>query len=180
VTDGEGQLVPVEFFLSQLNPPTSSATADKPHIGASLRWAIAADPEKIPRLEVQVLPAAPAFIQKKFFSGDNAVSMLLGSFPLNADMFDGSQTQGLVPIFFSATPQEALHHLNSHLDTTKEIIASINSKLLIMEHLSMEAAVAYISAKKGRMAKGVPAFPLPPATRKRGRPANSGISGSGT
>ena len=180
MTDGEGQLVPVEFFLSQLNPPTSSATADKPHIGASLRWAIAADPEKIPGLEVQVLPAAPAFIQKKFFSGDNAVSMLLGSFPLNADMFDGSQTQGLVPIFFSATLQEASHHLNSHLDTTKEIIASINSKLLIMEHLSMEAAVAYITAKKGRMAKGVPAFPLPPATRKRGRPTNSGISGSGT
>ncbi len=180
VTDGEGQLVPVEYFLSQLNPPSSSGAVDKPHVGASLRWAVAADPEKQLRLEIQGLPAAPTFIQKKYFQGDNAVSVLLGSFPLNADMFDGSTAQGLVPIFFSAKPQEALHHLNSNLDATKEITSSINSRLLIMEHLSMEAASAYISAKKGRMAKGVPAFPAPTVSRKRGRPTNTGISGSGT
>jgi len=180
VTDGEGQLVPVEYFLSQLNPPSSSGATDKPHVGASIRWAVAADSEKSPRLEVQGLPAAPTFIQKKYFNGDNAVSVLLGAFPLNADMFDGSWAQGLVPIFFSAKPQEALHHLNGHPDTTKEIILSINSRLLIMEHLSMEAASAYITAKKGRMAKGMPAFPMPTVSRKRGRPTNSGISGSGT
>jgi hypothetical protein len=180
VTDGEGQLVPVEYFLSQLNPPSSSGATDKPHVGASLRWAVAADPEKLLRLEIQGLPAAPTFIQKKYFQGDNAVSILLGSFPLNADMFDGSTALGLVPIFFSAKPQEALHHLNNNPDATKEITTSINSRLLIMEHLSMDAASAYISAKKGRMAKGVPAFPAPTVSRKRGRPTNTGISGSGT
>jgi hypothetical protein len=95
-------------------------------------------------------------------------------------MFDGSMAQGLIPIFFSAKPQEALHHLNDHPDTTKEIISAANSKLLIMEHMTMDAASAYISAKKGRMAKGTPAFPPPTVSRKRGRPTNSGISGSGT
>jgi hypothetical protein len=180
VTDSEGQLVPVEFFLSQLNPPSSSSAADKAHVGASLRWAVAVDAQKSLRLEIQGLPAPPTFIQKKYFSGDNAVSVLLGCFPLNADMFDGSAAQGIVPIFFSENPQAALQHLNQNQDATKEIITSINSKLLIMEHLSMEAATAYITAKKGRMAKGAPAFPQPTVSRKRGRPANSGISGSGT
>jgi len=47
-------------------------------------------------------------------------------------MFDGSMAQGLVPIFFSAKPQEALHHLNDHPDTTKEIVSAVNSKLLII------------------------------------------------
>jgi hypothetical protein len=172
--------VPVEFFTSQLNPPSSSSATDKAHVGASLRWAVAADPQKALRLEVQGLPAPPTFIQKKYFNSDNAVSVLLGCFPLNADMFDGSVVQGIVPIFFSATPQEAMNHLNQNQDAMKEIITSINSKLLIMEHLSMEAATSYINAKKGRMAKGTPAFPPPTISRKRGRPTNSGISGSGT
>jgi hypothetical protein len=46
------------------------------------------DEEKAPRFVIQGLPTASSNINKKYFSGDNAVSVLLGSFPLNADFFD--------------------------------------------------------------------------------------------
>jgi hypothetical protein len=49
-----------------------------------------------------------------------------------------------------------------------------------MEHLTLEAAVAYLKARKMRAAKGSPVFPLPNTTRKRGRPAAQDISESGT
>ncbi len=49
-----------------------------------------------------------------------------------------------------------------------------------MEHMSLDEAAAHLQAKKGRMAKGAAAFPMPAISRKRGRPANSSISGSGT
>jgi len=180
VTDGEGQLVPREFVINQLNPASSSSASDSSPPGACMRWAIAMDEEKAPRFEIQSLPSASSNINKKYFSGDNAVSILLGSFPLNADLFDGSFASGFVPIFFSETPAAAQSFLNKNPDVAKEAIQAINSRLLHMEHLSMDEAVSYLQARRGRMAKGAAAFPLPSASRKRGRPANQGISGSGT
>ena len=180
VTDGEGQLVPREFIINQLNPASTSSTTDSSPPGACLRWAIAMDEEKAPRFEIQGLPTASSNINKKYFSGDNAVSVLLGSFPLNADFFDGSFASGFVPIFFSENPTAAQNFLNKNPDVAKEAIQAINSRMLHMEHLTMDEAVAYIQARRGRMAKGSAAFPLPAASRKRGRPTNQGISGSGT
>ncbi len=136
--------------------------------------------DKLPRFEMQGLPTAACNIQKKFFSSDNSVSVLLGAFDLNADIFDGTFAHGLVPIFFSANPMQAQAFLDRNPAATKEIITTVNSRLLHMEHLSLGEAVAYLQAKKGRMAKGTAAFPLPPTTRKRGRPASTSISGSGT
>jgi len=135
--------------------------------------------DKLPRFEMQGLPTGACNVQKKFFSSDNSVSVLLGCFNLNADMFDGSFAHGLVPIFFSANPVQAKAFLDKNPSAAKEAILSINSRFLHMEHLSLEEAAAYLQAKKGRMAKGVAAFPMPATSRKRGRPANTSISGSG-
>ncbi len=130
--------------------------------------------------EMQGLPTAACNVQKKFFNSDNSVSVLLGAFNLNADMFDGTFAQGLVPIFFSNDPLQAQSFLDKNPEAAKEAIITINSRLLHMEHMSLEEAAAHLQAKKGRMAKGAAAFPMPAISRKRGRPANTSISGSGT
>jgi len=172
--------VPAEFFLNTLNPPSTSNTTTQPSVGACMRWAVGMSDTKEPRFEIQALPTAACNIQKKFFNNDNAVSVLLGAFNLNADIFDGSFAQGLVPIFFSANPLQAQSFLNRNPEVAKEAIVTINSRLLHMEHMTLDEAAAHLQAKKGRMAKGSSAFPLPPISRKRGRPANANISGSGT
>jgi hypothetical protein len=125
---------------------------------------------KEPRFEIQGLPTGACNVQKKFFSSDNSVSVLL----------DGTFAHGLVPIFFSDNPLQAQTFLDRNPEAAKEIITSINSRLLHMEHMSLDEAAAHLQAKKGRMAKGAAAFPMPAISRKRGRPANSSISGSGT
>jgi len=171
--------VPAEFFLNTLNPPSTSSTTTQPAAGACLRWAVGMSDSKEPRFEIQALPTAACNIQKKFFNNDNAVSVLLGTFDLNADMFDGSFAHGLVPIFFSETPLQAQSFLDQNPDVAKEAIVTINSHFLHMEHMSLEDAAAHLQAKKGRMARGTAAFPLPPISRKRGRPADKSLSGSG-
>jgi hypothetical protein len=178
-----GARIAADFFIRYMNPDQASAgpssATDSP-VGASIRWAIGIDDESNPHLEIQGLPAPAANIQKKFFSGDNSVSVLLGSFPLNADMFTGQSLAGLVPTFFSPLRFQASAYLQQNPDLTRDIICSINSRLLRMEHMTLEAAVTHLKAKKGRMAKGVPAFPAPTASRKRGRPTNQDIHDSGT
>jgi hypothetical protein len=138
------------------------------------------DKDKAPQFEIQGLPTPAAGIQKKYFSGDNTVSVLLGAFPLNADLFDGTFASGFVPTFFSANPAAAQAHLDRNPDIVKEAVIAANSRLLHMEHLTLAEAVTHLNAKKGRMAKGTAAFPAPTSSRKRGRPGNTNISGSGT
>ena len=179
VTDGEGQLVPVEFFINTLNPPSTSSTPAQSANGACLRWAVGISENKEPMFEMQGLPTAACNVQKKFFNSDNSVSVLLGAFNLNADMFDGTFAHGLVPIFFSDNPLQAQSFLDKNPEAAKEAIITINSRLLHMEHMSLEEAAAHLQAKKGRMARGTAAFPLPPISRKRGRPADKSLSGSG-
>ena len=180
ITDRTAAPIAAESFLQCLIPSSSSSSEEEPQpTGASVRWAVGMDPDKTPRLEFQGLPIAATSIQKKFFSSDNSVSVLHGAFPLNADMFDGIFASGLVPIFFSSTPTHARNYLQQHPDVVKEAVQSINSRFLHMEHLTLQDAIAHLNAKKGRMAKGTPAFPMPATSRKRGRPQNQGISGSG-
>jgi hypothetical protein len=180
ITDGDGQLVPAEYFLNNLNPPSTSSTDTQAPKGACLRWAVGMSESKQPMFEIQGLPTAACNIQKKFFSSDNSVSVLLDACELNADMFDGTFAHGLVPIFFSPNPMQAQSFLDNNPDAAREAIVTINARLLHMEHMSLEEAATHLQAKKGRMAKGVPAFPMPAISRKRGRPANTSISGSGT
>jgi|688.fasta_scaffold336490_1 hypothetical protein len=172
--------IAAESFLPCLIPASASSSDEEPQLtSASVRWAVGMDQEKNPQLEFQGLPAAAANLQKKFFSSDNSVSVLHGVFQLSADMFDGVFASGIVPIFFSSTPTHTRNYLQQNPDVVKEAVQTTNSRFLHMEHLSVQEAVAHLSAKKGRMAKGTPAFPMPTASRKRGRPQNQSISGSG-
>ena len=170
-------------FLTQLNPPiqsTSSAPAQEPEpIGASVRWAVGIDEQNEPRLELQGLPSAAKYLTKKFFTNDNSVSVLLGSYPLQADMFSGSFAKGLVPIFFSSSRAAAQQFLQANPNKAKETIQAVNQRFLHMEHLILEEAAAYLKAKKLRAPKGIPAFPsqLP---KKRARPPAQDLTESGT
>jgi hypothetical protein len=94
-------------------------------------------------------------------------------------MFDGTFANGFVPIFFSENPAAAQTHLNRNSNAVKEAVMAANSRLLHMEYLTLTEAVTHLNAKKGRMAKGTAAFPAS-SSRKRGRPGNTSISGSGT
>lgn len=185
MTGGQGQLVTADAFLKNLNPPTPPSTSQEMHApppvaGAAIRWAVAMDRDLSPQLELHGMPSPAATLQKKFFSGDNSVSVLLGTFPLNADMFPDTFAAGLIPLFFSPSPQQALAALSNNTDATKETINAVNSRFLVMEHMTLDSAVAHLKAKKGRLAKGVSAFPAPMTTRKRNKPATQDISRSGT
>ncbi len=166
VTDKDGQIMSAETFLAAVEPtpaPSTSAapTAAPPVYGGSLRWAVAVDQDKMLQVEVQSLPTAAANLQKKYFSSDNSVSVLLGSYPLAADTFSDPPPAGLVPQFFSPFPNLALRHLQRNPNQTNDMIADVNSRFLHMEHMSPEEAANYLKAKRGRTAKGVPAFPPP-------------------
>jgi hypothetical protein len=65
--------------------------------------AIEASPESRIQLEVQSLPGQDKSLNSKAnIRRDNAVSVLLGQFPANADLFNGQNTQGgPVVIFFA-------------------------------------------------------------------------------
>jgi len=174
--------MPAEVFLAAItpaSPPSTSAapTAEPTVYGASLRWAVAADQDKLLQVEVQSLPTAAANLQKKYFSSDNSVSVLLGSYPLDADTLPDQS--GLIPHFFSQHPHLALRHLQQDKEGTCHMIANINAQFLHMEHMSPEEAANYLKAKRGRTAKGVTAFPPPTASRKRPRPQAPDLSESG-
>jgi hypothetical protein len=180
----QGQIMEAESFLAAINPApapsTSSAPSAAPPVyGGALRWAVAVDQDKTFQVEVQSLPTAAANLQKKYFSSDNSVSVLLGSYPLAADTFAHPPPAGLVPQFFSPYPNLALRHLQLNPDETNDMISNVNSRFLHMEHLSPEEAANYLKAKRGRTAKGVVVFPPPTASRKRARPQPAEVSESG-
>ena len=126
------------------------------------------------------MPAPAANLNKKFFSGDNSVSVLLGTFPLNVDTFSDGFAHGLVPQFFSSNRILAHVFLNQNPEFTKDLIATVNSRLLHMEHLSLEKAMDYLKPKKSKLAKGISAFPAPATTRKRSKPQIQDLTDSGT
>jgi len=173
-----------DTFLKLLNPSipsTSSAkTTDPEPIGASIRWAVGFDEQSDPHLEIQSVPTGAKNLNKKFFNSDNSVSVLLGSYPLQADIFTSSFAKGLIPIFFAPNRLVAAQYLATNPDKTKEIVNSVNSRFLRMEHLSPDACTSYLKAKKLRAPKGVSAFPIQQIGRKRGRPAAQDIAESGT
>ena len=90
-----------------------SLKSEKANNGASIRYAIAASPENRIRLEVQALPGqAKSLNSKANIRGDNVVSVLLGQFPVNADLYGGTNLAGPVPLFFAQNPAGTLTILN--------------------------------------------------------------------
>jgi hypothetical protein len=146
----------------------STPSTDKIPAGAAIRWAVAADENRILQLELQYLPAQAKYLQKAYLKGENSVSVLLGRYPLNTNYFDGTVISGPVPYFFAADPETAAAHLLENPNILHQGIAEVNSRFLLMEHVSLEDAQSYLK-KKLRAAKGTPAFPavVQPAAKKR-------------
>ena len=118
---------------------------------------------------MQALPGQAKNLNAKAnIRGDNAVSVLLGHFPLNADLFAGPNPAGPVPLFFAPHPERTLQLLNENPEDLRHDISLINSQLLHMEHLSVAEAHAYLQSR-ARAAKGSTAFPhIPgPPTKKQ-------------
>jgi len=153
--------------------------AAKTTVGASIRFGVAVGPDRRMRLEIQSLPGqAKALNAKANLRTDNAVSVLLGHYPLNADMFSGNNPGGVVPIFFARDPAQALTALSSSPDTYRYDIGLINSQFLYREHLTLTEAATYLT-NRARAAKGTTAFPNmtgPPA--KKSRPNDSTATGN--
>jgi hypothetical protein len=158
-----------------------SLRAEKSNTGASVRYAIAATAENRIQLEVQSLPGQAKLLNSKNnIRGDNAVSVLLGQFPVNADLFAGQNPGGPVPIFFAENPEQALHCMNQNPDALRHDIGLINSQILHMEHLSLSEAHIYVQSR-ARAAKGTPAFaptPGPPPKKLRLQAGVSSATGS--
>jgi hypothetical protein len=169
ITDCNGALidpVPLIHHLQNLR-------ADKAKNGASVRWAVTASREKKIQLEFQTLPTHSKSLTKANLRGDNTISVLLGSYPVNADLFAGPDPTGPVPLFFAPDREKTAALIYKNQDQLRHDISTVNSQILIMEHLSLEDAYTYLQGK-ARAAKGVPAFPAtspppagPPAKRPR-------------
>jgi hypothetical protein len=150
-----------------------SLRADKAKHGASIRWAVTASREKKIQLEFQTLPAHSKSLTKANLRGDNTISVLLGSYPVNADLFAGPDPTGPVPLFFAPDREKTTQLIYNNPDQLRHDISAVNSQILVMEHLSLDDAYAYLQGK-ARAAKGFPAFPVtsgppagPPAKRPR-------------
>ncbi len=107
------------------------------------------------------------------------MSVLLGSFPINADLFSGTDPGGPVPLFFAPNREKTLSIMNANPDLLRRDISLVNSQLLRMEHLSLQDAYNYLQGR-ARAAKGTPAFPIPqgpPAKKARIQPGTSNSTG---
>jgi hypothetical protein len=149
--------------------------ADKANNGASVRWAVTASRERKVQLEFQTLPVHSKSLTKANLRGDNTISVLLGAYPVNADLFAGPDPTGPVPLFFAPDREKTAELLYRNPDQLRHDIATVNSQILMMEHLSLEDAYNYLQGR-ARAAKGIPAFPAtsglptnpgPPAKRPR-------------
>jgi hypothetical protein len=162
LADSDGTIIdPVPLIAHLL-----SLRADKATNGASIRWAIAASRERKIQLEFQTLPVYSKSLTKANLRGDNTVSVLLGSYPVNADLFAGPDPTGPVPLFFAPDRETTAELICRNPDQLRHDISTVNSQILMMEHLSLEEAHNYLQGR-ARAAKGSPAFPAtsgPPAT----------------
>jgi hypothetical protein len=154
--DNQGNLADPEYLIEYLQDLRS----ENPKSGASLRWAVAVSGSNRILLEMQSLPANSKLLTKANLRGDNSVSVLLGSFPINAELFSGTDPGGPVPLFFAPSREKTLSIMNANPDLLRRDISLVNSQLLRMEHLSLQDAYDYLQGR-ARATKGSHAFPSP-------------------
>jgi hypothetical protein len=182
---GPDQSTVLKVMVSVLN----LLPKDKQGVGASLRWAVAGNPQGGLQLELQALPSPACLLTKNNLNGDNSVSVIISRTPLNAELFDGIGHAGPVPIIFSGDSQAARAALNKNPAAAHAEIMAVNNRFLHPEHLLLADAVAYLQAPKARAAKGTRVFAattpptadtagVDPAPRKR--PRLSAVLGAAT
>jgi hypothetical protein len=128
--------------------------------GSSLRWAVGATTGDDPQLQLELhcLPARANIINKSNVKSDSCSVMLLYTEKLNAEMFDGKDVGGPVPLWFSSAPDAASSSLDNHPAAARADIAHTNSHFMVTDNISMEDALNYVKSKK-RAQKGTQAFP---------------------
>jgi hypothetical protein len=83
----------------------------------SWRWCIAAavDGDK-PVLQLQALPVGGGHIKgDPSYNKDNLAVVVLASYPVTMEGFDGDLAAGPVPVLFSNKPEETMTKLTGHL-----------------------------------------------------------------
>jgi len=180
VADGDDVHVDLAPLVEHLSDPASK----RANVGASIRWAIAANPSGDLVLELQLLPAPAKLLGKQNLRQDNAVSVLLKAFKLRAEMFTGGRMCGPVPLLFVPDRQAACAALQLEPAGLTEDIRALNEKFLAMEHMRLAEAVSYMQGRH-RAAKGTPVFTATgpaaaPAKRARVQAAEGSSPGTST
>jgi hypothetical protein len=150
--------------------------------GASIRWAITVSPADTILLELQTMPTQAGNLTKPSFKADNSISVLLAMIVIRAEMFDGRNISGPVPVFFANDRESALDGLITNPEQTLADISLLNSRFLRMEHINQEEVIAYLKKGKHRPAKGKVVFSSPntaPLPAKRARRSEIPISETG-
>ena len=176
--DQEGTTIDANPLIAFLNGHTASS--DRSTVGVSFRWAVAVGPTGEHRLELQSLPTQARYLSKANLKQDNSVSVLLGSFPLEVELFAGPHPAGPVPLIFTANRDKAVEQLRQNPDPLRADIAAVNATLLQMEHLTLEEANSYLQGR-ARAAKGTQAYPpraVPPAKKQRTTQATARDTGN--
>ena len=137
-----------------------------------MRWAVAAVNASEVILELQSLPTNARYLTKPNLKADNTVSVLVSTFKLNADLFDGESISGPVPLIFTPDREATLAAFAANPDTLHADMSAVNERFLQMEHLTLDEAVAYLQKGKARRGGGIPAFATsggyaPPSKRAR-------------
>lgn len=161
VLDQGGAIVSAAPIIRYLEAHASNANVEISREGSSIRWAVAVNNEGNIQLELQCLPIQARYLTKEALKRDNCVSVLLGTFPLNVDMFMGKNPGGPVPIFFAEDRDRAHAQITANPELLRTDIATVNAQFLCMEHVSMEEAHTYLQGR-ARTAKGKQAFPPAP------------------
>ena len=89
--------------------------------------------------------------------------VLIGQYPLNADMFDGTSHIGPVPTYFAPDPRAARQNLQTNPAGAHADIRKLNSFFLQMEHMTVSDASAFLAKKYKPAAKGRPIYADGPA-----------------
>jgi hypothetical protein len=114
-------------------------TGDQPaKTGICLRWSlgmVGKDAEI--QLIAQVLPCTLAVLAaSRPLQSDFSMGMIVGSYPIEYDKFDGEKAAGPVPTFVSSEPDTALKQLKSSPEYAHRCLQALVSKLLARKELT--------------------------------------------
>jgi len=129
--DSAGNLIPADEFRARLAPAPGEA-AD---VGAAIRWAVTASPQKRLQLEMHYLPAPLHIVINLGLDIDNTPVVLLIAEPLAADLFDGTSHAGIVPLFFAPAVDAALITVGGDPAFAHNLVTALNNLVIHVTHV---------------------------------------------
>ena len=117
-----------EIEATAFREKLQGTSAEKHNPGIAFRWAVAVNAGQKMELHIQAMPCTVSRLHKLQLVGDNITTVLIGTFPLNADLFDGVTHAGPVPVFFTSDTNAARASLAANPATTHAEIKKVNSR----------------------------------------------------